>query len=81
MSSAELHRTNPNTGELEELCTVCLKSLEGVIDLSKLPYHEDIVEYSDCCSALARCVATRMRGVLLPNAYHILREYYGSKDG
>jgi hypothetical protein len=49
LTKKELTRTNPDTKQQEELCTACLLAIEDIVDLKKLPYHEDIVGYGDCC--------------------------------
>lgn len=49
LNKDELTRINPDTKKTEELCTACLLSLEDVIDLKRLPYHDEIVGYKDCC--------------------------------
>ena len=49
LKDREIARINPHTGEMEDLCTRCLKDVAEVSDLTKLPYYEEIVGFGDCC--------------------------------
>lgn len=49
LTNAELTHTNPTTHLPEDLCNKCLGSISDIVNLTELPYYDEIVIHGDCC--------------------------------